>query len=272
MQWSELIDLKAILIVALIFVPLEHFFPHHDEQPKLRKHWLNDIVYLLFNGILIKIGLFCIVALFMVGVVEYLPAGIGEAVRAQPLWLQVIETVLVADIGFYLAHRTFHAIPFLWKFHAVHHSIEEMDWLAAHRVHPVDQVLTKSASFLPIFALGFSPAAIAIYALIYHWQSLLIHSNVKINFGPLKWLVASPHFHHWHHANESQAYDKNFAGQLPFIDALMGTLYMPERAPEQYGTDDPVPTLYHEQLAYPFVPAEKIGEPVTAPVLGESTK
>ncbi len=73
--------------------------------------------------------------------------------------------------------------------------------------------------------------------------------------GPLRWLLASPQFHHWHHANETHAFDKNFAGQLPFLDALFGTLYIPGKAmPKAYGTGDPVPPLYHEQLLYPFRP------------------
>lgn len=160
---------------------------------------------------------------------------------------------MLADTGFYLAHRAFHAVPFLWRFHSIHHSIEEMDWLAAHRVHPVDQILTKSASFVPVFALDFSSTAILIFTLIYQWQSLFIHSNTRIKVGPLKWLPASPQFHHWHHANEREAWDKNFAGQLPLLDMLGGTLFMPYRMPQKYGTDDPVPPLYHQQLAYPFV-------------------
>ena len=123
--------------------------------------------------------------------------------------------------------------------------------MAAHRVHPLDQILTKAASVLPVFALGFSDAAIAIFALSYQCQSLLIHSNTRIGFGPLKWVLASPPFHHWHHANEPDAIDKNFAAQLPFIDALGGTLFLPpQRMPARYGTDDPVPALYHQQLAY----------------------
>jgi len=253
MQLSDMIDLKAILVIALIFIPLERMLPHDHEQQTLRRHWLNDAVYLFFNGILIKLGLLALVGTVMVGLGTLVPESVGEAVRSQPIWLQVIEVVVLADTGFYLAHRIFHAVPFLWRFHAVHHSIEEMDWLAAHRVHPVDQILTKSASYLPLFALGFSPAAIAIYVAIYQWQSLLIHSNTRINYGPFKWIFASPKFHHWHHANERQAYDKNFAGQLPFLDALGGTLYMPDRMPAKYGTNDPVPTVYHEQLAYPFM-------------------
>ncbi|MGX5842525.1 sterol desaturase family protein [Mesorhizobium sp. ArgA1] len=184
---------------------------------------------------------------------------------------------MLADTGFYLAHGAFHAVPFLWRFHSIHHSIEEMDWLAAHRVHPVDQILTKSASFLPVFALGFSTTAILIFTLVYQWQSLFVHSNTRIRVGPLKWLLASPQFHHWHHANEREAWDKNFAGQLPLLDMLGGTLFMPDRMPQKFagqlplldmlggtlfmpdrmpqksGTDGPLPPLYHQQLAYPFV-------------------
>lgn len=269
---SEMIDLKAILIVALIFIPLERLFPHHHEQKTLRSHWLNDIFYLFFNGIFIKLGLLALVGIMMIGISLIIPVGVGEAVRAQPVWLQAIEVIILADIGFYLAHRAFHAIPFLWRFHAVHHSIEEMDWLAAHRVHPVDQILTKSASYLPIFALGFSPAALAIYAVIYQWQSLLIHSNTRIGFGPFKWVFASPKFHHWHHANERQAYDKNFAGQLTFLDAIGGTLYMPDRMPAKYGTDDPVPSVYHEQLIYPFTASKPLNGATIPAAIGESQK
>ena len=69
----------------------------------------------------------------------------------------------------------------------------------------------------------------------------------------MKWLVAAPQFHHWHHANEREAWDKNFAGQLPLLDMLGGTLFMSGRMPQKYGTDDPVPSLCHQKLAYPFV-------------------
>lgn len=260
----NILDLKAILIIALIFIPLERIFSLHAEQSPFRKHWVNDLVYLFLNGILIKAGLLLLVSALIAVIGWGVPASIGMSVRSQPVWLQAIEVILVADIGFYLAHRAFHAVPFLWRFHAVHHSIEEMDWLAAHRVHPVDQILTKSASFLPVFALGFSDVAIGIFALSYQWQSLLIHSNTRISFGPLKWIFASPQFHHWHHANEKAAYDKNFAAQLPFIDALGGTLFLPNnRMPEKYGTNDPVPHYYHLQLAYPWWKKLRQGGAVT---------
>ena len=249
----DLIDFQLILLVALIFVPLERILALHPRQKVLRRHWANDLVYLFFNSILIRIGQVLVIGGVMAGVRLAVPDAVTAAVRAQPIWLQAPEVIVIADVGFYLAHRAFHAVPALWRFHAIHHSIEEMDWLAAHRIHPVDQILTRSVSLLPVLALGFSNTAVVIFAVSSQWQSLLIHSNTRIRFGPLKWVLSSPQFHHWHHAIEREAFDKNFAAQLPFIDALGGTLFLPDRMPAAYGTDDPVPGNYPQQMVYPLL-------------------
>lgn len=254
MDLIEFINFKALLIAALVFIPLERVVGLRKEQKVLRRQWLSDVVYAVINPILIKGGLIVIFAFLLGVLVDYIPSGLHEFIGAQPLWLQIGEVFLIADLGFYLAHRAFHAIPLLWRFHAVHHSIEEMDWLAAHRVHPIDQIVTKAASLLPVFALGFSGPAILTFAVVYQWHSLLIHSNVNIPFGPLRWLVASPQFHHWHHGNQPEAYNTNFAGQLPFIDWIFGTLYLPRKGtPKKYGVDEKMPTNYLGQFAYPFV-------------------
>lgn len=245
-------DYTGILILACIFIPLERLAPLHPEQGLLRRNWANDLFYLMFNGFVVRAGAFVLVGAAMVGLRMVMDADTTEVVRSQPLWLQVIEVIIIADIGYYLAHRSFHAVPFLWQFHAVHHSIEEMDWLASHRVHPVDQIISSSVSLLPVFFLGFSSGAVAIYALIYHFHSLLVHSNIRVDFGPLKWLLASPNYHHWHHANQPEAYGRNFAAQLSIIDAIAGTLFMPGQHPEKYGLNDPMPALYHQQFLHPF--------------------
>jgi sterol desaturase/sphingolipid hydroxylase (fatty acid hydroxylase superfamily) len=249
----EILNPKAFLIAALVFIPLERLTALHGEQKVLRKAWQNDLVYALVNRIVIKLALIAVFAVALGALGLVIPPAIREAVSGQPLWLQVIEVFIIADLGFYLAHRAFHAVPFLWRFHSVHHSIEEMDWLAAHRVHPLDQIATQTASLLPVFALGFSGPAILIFAFVYQWQSLLIHSNTRISFGPLKWVLASPQFHHWHHGNQPEAYNRNFAGQLPFLDLLFGTFYLPrEGTPRKYGINERLPPYYHQQLLYPF--------------------
>jgi sterol desaturase/sphingolipid hydroxylase (fatty acid hydroxylase superfamily) len=253
MKLVELLDLTSFLTLALIFIPLERLLPLHREQKVLRRGWANDLLYVFVNRFLVQAGLVLVVATLGIGLRMVVPEGVREFVSSQPLWLQLIAALLVADVGFYAAHRMFHSVPWLWRYHAVHHSIEEMDWLAGARVHPIDQVVTKGAAILPLYVLGFSGEAMGIYAAIYYWQSALVHANLRVNFGPLKWLLATPEFHHWHHANQREAWDKNFAGQLPFLDALFGTMYMPQgRMPERYGVDDPVPETYVEQLFYPF--------------------
>ncbi|MDG4874248.1 sterol desaturase family protein [Mesorhizobium sp. WSM4935] len=257
----DILNLKSLLITALIFVPIEHFFALRPSQRIFRKAFFNDLIYAVFNGVPITVGLIATVTLATSILGWLVPAFVGAAISSQPVWLQLLEIIVIADIGFYFTHRAFHAIPFLWNFHAVHHSIEELDWLAGHRIHPVDQILTKSASFVPVYLLGFSEESIALFVFIFHAHALLLHANVRLNVGPLRWFIASPQFHHWHHARERAAYDKNFAAQLAFIDVVFGTMHLPGKlVPECYGVDDPIPSHYVEQLAYPLLPKGKINE------------
>ena len=273
MDWfnffADWLNLKGILIVCLIFIPLERLLAMHPLQRIFRRGWWNDVIYLFVNGWLIKLGILIMIAGGIVVSAWLIPPPVRVAVAGQPYWLQIVEVVLVADLGFYFAHRMFHAIPLLWRFHQIHHSIEQLDWLAAVRVHPVDQIATKGISLLPVFALGFSEAAIAAFAFLYHWQSILLHSNINIGFGPLRWLIASPDFHHWHHSKGVAARDKNFAGQLSLLDVLFGTAHMPHgQVPSQYGIDDPLPSTYVTQLLHPFKGA---GRPTQAAREGVNT-
>ena len=249
----DLFDWKAFLLLLIIFVPLERLLPMHPGQELFRRGWLNDLIYVIVNGWLIKLGLITLLVISILVSRAILPQSWRDAVGAQPYWLQTLEVLVIADVGFYFVHRLFHAVPWLWQFHAVHHSIEELDWLAAHRVHPIDQILTQSASLIPCFALGYSEVALAAFAVIYHWHSILLHANVRMNLGPLRWLIASPEFHHWHHSDHREAYDKNFAGQFAFLDVVFGTAHMTRgEEPTKYGCSDPVPRTYWQQLLYPF--------------------
>lgn len=246
------VDYSAILILACVFIPLERLLPLHAGQGILRRNWANDLFYLLFNGFVVRAGSTLIFGSIIAAYNVYVDASATAWVAAQPIWQQTIAVLVIADVGYYTAHRISHAVPFLWKFHSVHHSIEEMDWLATHRVHPVDQILTNAMSLLPIYFIGFSPVAIAIYLSIYQAQALLVHSNVRINFGPLKYVFASPDYHHWHHANQPEAYDRNFASQLSIIDVVAGTMFLPKHRPQKYGLTEHMPAYYHQQLLYPL--------------------
>ena len=248
----DVLSIKLTLLAALVFIPLERLLPYRREQPLLRPQWQTDAVYMLLNVAPAKVGL----GLTIVGIVWcaswLVPAPVKEWVGALPFVLQFLSVLVLSDLGLYAMHRAFHT-PMLWRFHAVHHSSEHMDWMVAHRVHAVDLVLTRAVSLIPVFALGFSAEAVLLYTLVFFWHAHLQHSNLRVNLGPLRWLVATPQFHHWHHANQPEAFDKNFAGQLAIIDLVFGTYRLPGREmPQRYGTDDPVPDGYLRQLAYPF--------------------
>lgn len=262
----DFFNLRTLLILALIFVPLERLLSLHAEQKTLRAHLSVDVFYLFVVGQVSRLGLLAVLAVLMAGIAMVVPPGVGVAIASQHLALQVIEAVVIADVGLYLAHRAFHAVPLLWRFHAVHHSSEELDWLSAYRVHPIDQVATKAVSLLPVFALGYSTEAIAILFALQQVHALLVHANTRLQFGPLKWLIVTPQFHHWHHANERSAYDKNFAAQLPILDWLGGTMHLPDKAfPQFYGVDaappqgDPL-----AQLIDPFRPSPAAAAPKAA--------
>ena len=96
----DLIDFKAVLIIALIFIPLEQLLPLHGEQSATRRHWLNDLFYLLFNGIVIKAGIVLVVGVAMLLAQRIVPEALTAAVQSQPVWLQAVEALLIADIGF----------------------------------------------------------------------------------------------------------------------------------------------------------------------------
>ena len=162
--------------------------------------------------------------------------------------------VLVADLTQYWVHRTFHTVGFLWPFHAIHHSVEEMDWLAGSRLHLVDVILTRGLTYIPIFVLGFSRPALLVYVFLVAAQATFIHANVRWTLTPLRRLVATPAFHHWHHSADEAARDKNFAIHTPLWDLVFGTYYLPNHWPTRYGLhpERRVPVGWVRQLLYPF--------------------
>ena len=245
--------LIKVAIAMLVFVPLEHVLPRRKDKKVFRSLWKMDAVYALLGGCVLTLCSIVFLTGSLVALYPFIPEAVRSFTGSLPLLIQVIGFMLIADLGYYAMHRLCHTVPFLWRFHAIHHSIEDMDWLAAHRVHPLDQLLTRTASMMVPLALGASTEALAIWVFIFNWHSLLKHSNVNINFGPLRWIFVSPVFHHWHHANEQHAYDRNFAGQFSFLDQLFGTAIMTEKEqPKQYGVDDPLPEGYLKQLIAPL--------------------
>ncbi len=244
--------LVGFVVLLLIFVPLERLFTLRKEQRIFRKGWLNDLIHFSVNNFLVQLGLIFLAILFLPFLRRLVNADFQASVAAQPQWLQFVEAVLIAEVSFYFIHRLSHTVPWLWKFHAVHHSIEEMDWLASARLHPVDLIIGKGFVVVPLYLMGFTASTFGFYLVISAFQAIFVHSNVRINFGPLRWLINTPELHHWHHSDDRGTHNKNFCG-LPLVDWLFGTLYLPTgQMPRKYGIQELIPQHYLKQLTYPF--------------------
>jgi sterol desaturase/sphingolipid hydroxylase (fatty acid hydroxylase superfamily) len=238
-------------VLALVFVPLEGAFALARSQRILRFGWRTDLAHFFVSHLLVQV-----LALLTLAPATLLFGGVVSPrlqawIASRPLPLQLGIAVVVADLFQYGVHRAFHVVPWLWRFHAIHHSSREMDWLAGSRLHLLEVVATRGITFIPLFVLGFAPRALMAYLVLVAFQAVSLHANLRFRFPGLRRIVATPAFHHWHHA--VSPVDKNFAIHLPLIDRLFGTAWEPDGFPEHYGiAGNPVPEGWGRQHAWPL--------------------
>ena len=235
-------------VLFLVFVPLEKLFALRP-QKVFRRNYLTDLTHFVVNSVFVAIGAIVLV------VIAALPLIWMRAIDVEamlPAAVTVPLAVALVFVGNYWGHRLTHTVPFLWRFHSVHHSIQRMDWLAAARLHPLDSAFTQAFTILPLFLLGYHGRVFAGAAAFVTLLAIFQHANVRLRFPGLRWIVNTPEWHHWHHAIDADARDKNFG--LPVVDKIFGTAYLPrDRRPTGFGVHDPVPQDgYLRQLAYPF--------------------
>ena len=261
--------LVGLGIAILIFVPLERIFPLRRDQRIFRRGWRTDTMHFLVTNQLVQLATIAVVFIPAVSLAVLVRPWLGPLVTSQPWELQLVEAIVIVAFGGYVGHRLMHEVPFLWRFHRVHHSIEEMDWLAASRVNPLDSAFTRAVAVLPLVALGFSKATFGAYLLITPAIAILVHANVRWRVPRgLRWVIPSPEWHHWHHAAEAAAVNRNYSAEFPWIDALLGTAYFPRgERPSAYGLDESepaVPLTWWRHMVYPFTKhASRVRAPAT---------
>ncbi len=244
----------SLIFLVIAFVPMERVFPARKGQKFFRPGWLLDFCF--FLGQYLCWGGLVLYVLFVFNdyLLEIIPLNVQLAVRSQPMWLQVIEVFLIGDLLIYWGHRLQHRVDFLWRFHKVHHTTEHLDWLAAHREHPLDSIYTIGLINLPVFILGFPIEDVAVVIAFRGIWAIYIHSNVRLNIGPIRMLIGSPDLHHWHHYLDRDA--GNYANISPLMDILFGTYTYPDHEPEAYGIREEFPKNYLGQLIAPILPSK----------------
>ena len=221
-----------LVLLSLIFVPLEALFALHPEK-FFRRALAQDIGYYFISGLIPALLLTLPLSFVAYGAHALVPIGFQTAVAAWPLWGRILGGLIIGEIGFYWGHRWTHEIPFLWRFHAIHHSAEHVYFLTSARAHPIDNVFIRLCGLIPAYVLGVAspltptgslvPVFIVLVATMW---GFFIHSNLKWRLGPFEWLLATPAFHHWHHTLR-EPLDRNYASMLPCMDWFFGTFYLP---------------------------------------------
>ena len=172
----------SLFFSTIVFVPIERML-HVRNQSPLRPEWRTDLAYYFISHLLVQFILIAVTASTTTMDVLIASQSLKAAIQSLPIWLQFILAVFFADLFQAGLHRIYHNVPFLWRFHAVHHSSRHMDWLAGSRVHLIEIVLTRSAVLMPLVVLGFSAPAINAYVILVGIQAVLAHANLRINFG-----------------------------------------------------------------------------------------
>jgi sterol desaturase/sphingolipid hydroxylase (fatty acid hydroxylase superfamily) len=237
--------LLTIVVIGFVFTALEVLRPARTPPGFRWQRYFTDGLHLNVGGLFVRIGV-------TVGLAWALgKATVFDVASGLPLWLQMILVLALCDLMVWLIHRAFHAVPFRWGFHKVHHSSLHLDRLATYRVHPLEQILNSVLVPLPALLLGFSPAVVILYGIVYQWHAILLHSNVAVSLGPLEHVIAT---NRWHHADHVEAYDRNFGTQLTVWDKLFGTAHKPSLPrPERFGVAQAPRESFVAHLVSPFV-------------------
>ncbi|WP_396590930.1 sterol desaturase family protein [Allomuricauda sp. R78024] len=251
----------GLIVISLLVWGLEILFPWRKEQSIFRKDFWLDGFYMFFNFFI-----FAIVISGIYKVLELLLGNIGVTAKSLaiidfsnwPIWSQLLIFFIILDFVQWFTHVLLHKFPFLWRFHQVHHSVKEMGFAAHLRYHWMENIFYKPLKTFGVMILGgFEPEQ----AYIVHFAAIAIghlnHANIKLTYGPLRYVFNNPVMHLYHHSYilPKGKFGVNFGISLSLWDYLFGTNYIPESGGKirlGYPGDEALPKNFWGQLVYGF--------------------
>lgn len=221
-----------LVAISLAFVAAERIWPRRRSQRMLRRSIWTDFAYVVFNGHILGLLVARLGIPFEAAFTHTLSwvgwdLGLGVA-RGWPFPLQLAVAFIFIDLVQWSIHNLLHRVPWLWEIHKVHHSVEELDWLASMRFHWGELLVYRILQYPLLALLGFDSGILFVLAVVSTFIGHYNHSNLRLNLGPLKYLFNSPQMHEWHHVHpEAGPFNRNFAINLALWDWVFGTAFLP---------------------------------------------
>jgi sterol desaturase/sphingolipid hydroxylase (fatty acid hydroxylase superfamily) len=250
--WFNAVYLSVVIVIAL----LERVMPFEQQWLRRDSETVNDIAHTLLNkggvqiaaafGATAPMAVATVAHPMMTGVTQLWPTG-------WPLPLQVVLGLVIAELGLYVAHRAAHEILTLWRFHALHHSVERLWVINTGRFHLVDSLFKIALSQLPLYLLG-APLPVFLWiGAVTAFIGLLTHCNIDVRTGPLDWIFSTPRLHRWHHSRVLAEGNTNYGENLVLWDQVFGTYFNPaRRPPADIGISGRIADGFLAQLLQPF--------------------
>ncbi|MGB0166849.1 MAG: sterol desaturase family protein [Luteibaculum sp.] len=272
--WSEITGksehhyLYWLMLLSLAVWLLEVLIPWRKKQAKIREDFWLDAFYMVFNFFLFSFiiyqALSDVVVLWLNQGLAYL--GIKNTVAISlaesPVWLQFLTMFLIVDFTHWNVHRMLHRVPWLWRFHKVHHSVKQMGFAAHLRFHFMETIVYKSITYLPLALIGFGLDDFFLVYIISLIIGHLNHANLGWGYGWLGYVFNNPKMHIWHHAKAlpKGRYGVNFGLSLSIWDYLFNTAYIPNSGKNialGFEEVEAFPKGFLKQTIYPFRRNEK---------------
>lgn len=278
---DTILNPHLLLLQLLPCLLLERFYKNATPHQFPTVNLAYDLVFNVMNGIFMASFILYFTQLTWSLYTTWLPGFNLRLLDDQAAWIQVAGAFIVRDFTFYASHWARHKVPWLWYFHSIHHNQKVLTPATTLRLHPVDMLCGGFISLLPIMIVGGTyETFVAFNFLIYTWR-FFVHTNVKIQFGWLNYLVVSPQFHRVHHSSVEKHFDANYGEWLSVWDFIFGTAVkdfnaypktgvadVPELEEHSYRIDHLV-GLWFKHMLYPF---GKIAESVSKSVLVARTR
>ena len=223
--------------LSLAFFLMEMVRPWRRDQARFRKDFWLDAFYMFFNFFLFSLVIYNAASDVAVKIFSDLLRTVGienlvaVEVGSWPVWLQLFTLFFVRDFVQWNVHRLLHRVPFLWEFHKVHHSVEQMGFAAHLRYHWMENVVYRALEYIPLAMIGFGIDDFFVVHIFTLAVGHFNHSNLNVPLGPLKYVFNNPQMHIWHHAKQlpqGREHGMNFGLTLSLWDYLFGTACIPE--------------------------------------------